>query len=818
MRLGIDGRFFSDAQTLSRGMGRYSLNQIEALREHRPDVDLVALRRPDGKDALHRAAPGLDSIEIPGALCTPLPAPLTRGARLARDAEYAAWLAGIGLDALLATTPFLSSVEPHPPLPGACPTVVNLFDLIPLVYRRQYLPRGTQGEKEYFGVLERLPLADSFVAISEFVRREFRAYLGIPQRRVEVGYPLPAPVFRPVPAAEAEAALRRLGLARQARGGFVLCVPHSHHSKNIRTLLDAWALLPRDFRKRRTLVLTCDLIAPYAEQLRAWIREAGIEDEVVHTGFVSDTDLAALYTAAWLYVHPSRYEGFGLPVVEANACGTAVVSSWAASLPEAVGAAGLLVDPENAAAFRDALVSLDGDPERLAALRGAAPASAARFRSKDLADAVVAAAEAAVASRRPALRGPRRPRVAIVSPVPPQESGVAEYALEMASALGERAEVELFVEEGVSPGSAACRWPVNDVRRLGERRNAPGFDAVLHQMGASRFHLFVERTARGVPGIVTLHDLAWGGVGHSLASSALDRAAFRKDLERLEGREALREYCRLLERCGDRPGAGLTGFFRRHPMVGDLVNASRGVVVHLPEAASFVTTRYPGVPVRYVPMGVADPLRVGLPARAVTRARFGLPAHGFVVGAFGLADPVKRLDAAIRAVALLRAGEPEVVLAIVGRFVSGAYRSELRALAASLGVGGRVRLLGAPVHGDFEALLASCDVVVNLRHPSPVQMSAVLVRALAAGVPAAVTDLPEWRFLPAEACERIPPGEGEVEALSTFFARLAGDEAGRARSAAAARHWYLENATLGKMADGYLSFARELGDGSWEVG
>lgn len=813
MKLGIDGRFFSDAQTLARGMGRYSLNQIESLCEHRPDVELLVLLRPDGRDGLRRVVPGLAFVEIPGPLCTPLPAPLTRAARLGREADYAAWLAGLGLDALLATTPFVLSLEPFPPLPGACPTVVNLYDLIPLVYRRHYLARGSEGERQYTGVLERLPFGDAFVAISGFVRREFCAYLGIAGHRIEVGYPLPAGVFRPVAAADVQAAMARLGLERQAGSGFVLSVPHSHHSKNLRTLLDAWALLPREFRRRRSLVLTCDLIAPYAEQLRGWIRAAGIEDEVVHTGFVSDDDLAALYSAAWVYVHPSRYEGFGLPVVEAHACGTAVVSSNAASLPEAVGEAGLLADPEDAASFRDALVQLDEDPALLARLRRVAPASAARFQAKDLANAIVVAAEKAIASRRPAPGASRRPRVALVSPVPPQESGVAEYALEMAKAFGDKAEVEFFVEEGVSHGSAVGRWPVHDVRRLEERGASPGFDGVFHQMGASRFHRFVERAARAVPGIVTLHDLAWGSVGHALATSAGDRAAFRKSVERLEGREALKEYLRL-ERAEIRSEERLNDFFRRHPMIGDVAGASRGVVVHLPEAVPLVRRRCPEVPVRYLPLGVADPLRTDVPGRLATRARFGLPENGFVVGAFGLAHPVKRLEAAIRAIALLPGDRLDVVLVIVGRVASGAYRSELGALARSVGVGGRVRFLGAPGLVDFEALIAGCDVLVNLRHPPPMQMSSVLVRALAAGVPAIISDLPEWRFLPSGACETVPSGAAEAEDLSTALARLLDDGAERARRGTVARRWYLENATLDRMALGYLSFARETSSDS----
>ena len=537
MKVGFDGRLFSDPRTLARGMGRYSLNQVEAVRRHCPDLEIVALVRPDGREASRKAAPGLAVAEIPIELCGAPGGPPSRPDRLGRDAEYSAWIRGLGLDVLLSSTPFLVGLEPFPPLPGPCPTVVNFYDLIPLVYRRNYLGPGSEEERDYLAVLGRLESADALLAISAFSRREAISYLGIPGGRIHVGYPIPAGVFRPAPAERRSATLERLGLRAKAGDGFVLSVPHTHHTKNLRTLLRAWADLPRSFRRRRSLVLTCDLGSADMSVLKTWLREEGLGSEVVATGFVSDEELADLYSAAWLYVHPSLYEGFGLPVVEAQACGTPVVASNAASLPEALGDGGVLVDPQDPRSFRDAFVALDEHPEDLALLRGRASASAARFTAEGLANAVSTALRSAVSARAPGTRGRRSRRLAIVSPVPPQASGIADYSAELASALGRRAEGEIFVERGVAPSPGFSRFPVHEVRRLAERCETAGFDAVLHQMGASTYHVFVEKALRAVPGVVTFHDLVWGRVPYHLARTRSEQADFRRDLERLEGRE-----------------------------------------------------------------------------------------------------------------------------------------------------------------------------------------------------------------------------------------------------------------------------------------
>jgi len=94
---------------------------------------------------------------------------------------------------------------------------------------------------------------------------------------------------------------------------------------------------------------------------------------------VEDAELAALYRACFAFVYPSLYEGFGLPVVEALACGAAVVATGSTSLPEVVGGAGMLVAPRSPAALLDAMKQLILEPARRAELRAAAPHQAARF-------------------------------------------------------------------------------------------------------------------------------------------------------------------------------------------------------------------------------------------------------------------------------------------------------------------------------------------------------------------------------------------------------------------------------------------------------
>jgi glycosyltransferase involved in cell wall biosynthesis len=148
-------------------------------------------------------------------------------------------------------------------------------------------------------------------------------------------------------------------------------------TKNVETVIEAFGRLPATLRDTHRLVLAGDVRKrrDLDERVARW----GLTRQTVWTGVVSDEQLITLYQHAAAFVFPSRYEGFGLPVLEAMACGCPVISSHAASLPEVVGDAALLVDPEDVQGWVTAIEQVLTDPAVASELRARGLARAAQF-------------------------------------------------------------------------------------------------------------------------------------------------------------------------------------------------------------------------------------------------------------------------------------------------------------------------------------------------------------------------------------------------------------------------------------------------------
>jgi len=259
------------------------------------------------------------------------------------------------------------------PLRGDCPLVVTLHDLS--FYRHPELFRP--GRRFYQQELTRRTAARAarVIAVSQSTRADAIEILGLAEDKVVVIPNGVGEAMRPAEAPSAVAALRRRhGLPEP----MILYLGTLEPRKNLPRLLEAYALLRRRPGVRHRLVLAGGR-GWYYDEIRAAVERLGLRDEVLFPGYVPEEDKPLWYSAADLFVYPSLYEGFGLPPLEAMACGTPVVVSNTSSLPEVVGEAGLCVDPLDPEALARAMLALISDRERHRAYREAGLARARAF-------------------------------------------------------------------------------------------------------------------------------------------------------------------------------------------------------------------------------------------------------------------------------------------------------------------------------------------------------------------------------------------------------------------------------------------------------
>ena len=261
-----------------------------------------------------------------------------------------------------------------PPLRGAR-TVFTFHDAIYALFPQYHLPMN----RLFLGSMmpRFLRRADAIVTVSECSKRDAVRLYGIDPARIRVIYDGVDARFQPV-TDPARLAQVRARYALPER--YVLYVGTIEPRKNLTTLLEAFSAT----YNRQSAIGNWQLVIGgkkgwLYESFFARLRELGLEDEVVLPGYIADEDLPAVYSAASVFVFPSLYEGFGLPPLEAMACGTPVVCSNASSLPEVCGEAALLVSPTDVPALVQAMVRGLSDEPLRATLRARGLVQAAKF-------------------------------------------------------------------------------------------------------------------------------------------------------------------------------------------------------------------------------------------------------------------------------------------------------------------------------------------------------------------------------------------------------------------------------------------------------
>ena len=357
MRIGIDGSCLSNR----RGFGRFSRQLLAALSEQTTKHQFtVFVDRPSAPEVVIPESCERVSVEVREA---PSRAASSQGSRRLSDMlAMGLAVARSRLDLM-----YFPATYSFFPVWNVGKLVVTMHDTLPLTHPELVFPNRRGRLAWRLKETTAIRLADRIVTVSEASRRDIAAWSGLPDGRIRVITEGPDRIFQPrANDPQAAPALGRFGIPSDGR--FLVYVGGLSPHKNLLRLVEAFAQGAPEDAKLVLVGDVHDVFHTHVPEIRAAVAKYSLHDRVILTGFVPDNELVFLYSRAYALILPSLLEGFGLPAVEAMACGTPVVSSQAGSLPEVVGEAGLYFDPTDVGSIAGAIRSLFGSPSHRDAL------------------------------------------------------------------------------------------------------------------------------------------------------------------------------------------------------------------------------------------------------------------------------------------------------------------------------------------------------------------------------------------------------------------------------------------------------------------
>ena len=754
-----------------RGIGRYAVSMAQGIARTRGEHDIFVALNGLFHESIELIRAKFDGLLPQDHLCiwsTPQPVHSLdanntlrrRAAELSREA----FLADLKPDVVLVTSLFEGLVDNAVTSVGLLhriPTAVILYDLIPLIYRRPYL-ENVVIEQWYEEKLGHLRRTDLLLAISASSRQEAINYLGFPVEQVVNVGAAADPQFtqREIPTGSSVDIRKRLGLTKP----FVMYTGGIDHRKNIEGLIAAFALLPEDLRMSHQLAIVCKVDETARAALMQHARKHHlVTNAIVLTGYIPEDDLIALYHLCSVFVFPSWHEGFGLPALEAMACGAPVIASNTSSLPEVVGWEDALFDPFDISSISSKLTQalIDSDFRRKLIARGLQQAG--RFSWDESARRAIAALEdlhaRGIEPTADFSRNLRRQKLAYVSPLPPEKSGISDYSAELLPELSRFYEIEIITDqEAIQPAWLRDSFPIRATTWFSQ--NARRYDRVLYHFGNSHFHHHMFELLAVVPGVVVLHDFFLSGIVHWLDHTGRRPGYWTQSLYYSHGYAALEQYIKL-----DNPESVIW----EYPCNREVLDDALGVIVHSDYSRRLAKKWYGA--------DIADDWAViphlRTPAQGSNRQRarqaLKLPDDAFVVCSFGVLGPTKLNHRLIEAwLASPLAHDPHCRLIFVGENHDGAYGANLMSSISRNDYGKRITITGWADNITYRQYLAAADVSVQLRAMSRGETSGTVLDSMNHGIATIVNANGSMADLPKDAVWMLPDEFSNAELINAL--------------------------------------------------
>ncbi|MFZ6649158.1 glycosyltransferase [Undibacterium sp. TJN25] len=573
--------------------------------------------------------------------------------------------------------------------------------------------------------------------------------------------------------------------------------------KNIEALIRAYAGLPEGLRRQHQLAIICSVQPADRERLQNLAEQAGLgRDDMILTGFVPDEDLPLLYNMCKLFVFPSWHEGFGLPALEAMACGAPVIAANTSSLPEVVGRKDALFDPRNETEISAKIYQALSDQDWSSSLREHGLQQARKFSWDASAKSAIAALEDQHERSQQAFRTTvatrsltqRKPKLAYFSPLPPERSGIADYSAELLPELSSYYDITVIVDqEQTDEPWLAANFPLRSWQWFDV--HAGSFERVVYNFGNSAFHNHMFDMLERHPGVVVLHDFFLSGIVAHLEMTGERPGNWSRALYESHG------YAALIHR---QQVTNANESIWKFPCNLPVIRRAEGVIVHSDYSMQLARHWYgPAVTENWSRIPHLHRMACGVDKQAA-RKQLQLNDNDFLLCSFGLLGHPKLNHRLLEAwLASPLAADAQCHLVFVGQNDNGGYGAQLLSLIEGSEHGKRITITGFADAELFRTYLAAADAAVQLRGLSRGETSYAVLDCMTYGLPCIVNENGSMKELPAHALLKLADDFPD-EILQQNLVNLRNDAALRKNLGAAAREHIRQYHAPDRIAERYF--------------
>jgi glycosyltransferase involved in cell wall biosynthesis len=716
------------AQTVSRnrGIGRYTLSLTKAIIRNHSDHEVIIVLNGLFQNTIDKILSEFQN-QLPHRNIRVWHAPSHRNLNNRKNTSHKitaekireAFLISLKPDFVLITSIFEGLVDDAVTSIGTytkdLPTASILYDLIPMIYTSPYLD-NSEVKNWYYTKIDHLQKADILLAISESTRQEGIELLGLsPEYTVNISAASDPYFCRRKISPKMDIQLRQ---EHNLRRPFVMYTGGIDYRKNIEGLIRAYAKLPTNIRKNHQLAIICSIAQNDRVRLNQLVTSQGLQaSDVIFTGYVSDENLVLLYNLCEVFVFPSFHEGFGLPALEAMSCGKAVIGSNTSSIPEVIGNNEALFDPHDDLSIANKLFQVLNDESFRQKLEQHSVVQSKKFSWDRSAETVIKTFEnwyTKKSLRKVNTKAGERLKLAYISPLPPEQSGISEYSAELLPELHKYYQIDVIVKQR----TVADRW-INENCKIKStkwfKKNHKQYDRVLYHFGNSPFHHHMFELLEVVSGIVVLHDFSLSDIVSYMDLIDSTPNLLNKHLYLSHGYASIKE----------RYTKNAVEITNTYPMNLSILQDALGLIVHSQSAIRMAQKWYGENLQKSIE--VIPHLRIpsNNQNQGTAKKDLHLPQNSFLICSFGMLNQTKlnhRLLNAFISSKLSRV--PNCYLVFVGEIFNDNYGARLAKTIKQSGLNDRVRITGWVSKTDFHKYLSAADIGVQLRFQSRGETSA----------------------------------------------------------------------------------------------